>query len=463
MNLMIQPNQICLIVKLYNNRPELLPDRNENRYIMVNNKRVLVVSNNCFSPSNSNGRTLGNLFHGWPKENLAQFCLIAKDPAWDVCNNYYCLEDRTMLIAFKHCKKAVGRKLQISLETVEPKTKAIETQRRNIGKKTLPKMMLREMVWAFNRWKSKDLEQWVNSFNPDIVVLQFGDNSFMIDIALYIAQSRKIPLVVYNTEGYYFFEKYWYSHSSTDFFLFPLFKYEYHKRVKRLMDYACHSVYLNDELKEDYDNTFNKQSTVIYNSSSMQMGNPPKFIDGKTKISYLGGLGHGRDLAIIDVGDVLTNIDENLHIDVYGPADEDALKRLSKAKGIEYHGMVSYDKVIAIINESDILFHVEPISDDYNHLKYGFSGKIADSLMSGKCFVLYAPKELACSKYIIKNECGWFAEDKEHLRDVLLRVFNEKQERNQILEKAKQVAMDNHSFQRNAERFQEVLIRACSH
>lgn len=32
MNLMIQPNQICLIVKLYNNRPEHLPDGNGARY-----------------------------------------------------------------------------------------------------------------------------------------------------------------------------------------------------------------------------------------------------------------------------------------------------------------------------------------------------------------------------------------------------------------------------------------------
>ena len=31
MNLMIQPNQICLIVKLYNNRPGLLPDSNDNK------------------------------------------------------------------------------------------------------------------------------------------------------------------------------------------------------------------------------------------------------------------------------------------------------------------------------------------------------------------------------------------------------------------------------------------------
>ena len=33
MNLMIQPNQICLIVKLYNNRPELLPDSNDLVYV----------------------------------------------------------------------------------------------------------------------------------------------------------------------------------------------------------------------------------------------------------------------------------------------------------------------------------------------------------------------------------------------------------------------------------------------
>ena len=29
MNWMVLPNQVCLIVKFYNNRPELLPDSNE--------------------------------------------------------------------------------------------------------------------------------------------------------------------------------------------------------------------------------------------------------------------------------------------------------------------------------------------------------------------------------------------------------------------------------------------------
>ena len=32
MNWMVLPNQVCLIVKFYNNRPELLPDSNELSY-----------------------------------------------------------------------------------------------------------------------------------------------------------------------------------------------------------------------------------------------------------------------------------------------------------------------------------------------------------------------------------------------------------------------------------------------
>ena len=34
MNLMVLPNQLYLIVKLYNNRPELLPDTHEMKFLM---------------------------------------------------------------------------------------------------------------------------------------------------------------------------------------------------------------------------------------------------------------------------------------------------------------------------------------------------------------------------------------------------------------------------------------------
>lgn len=426
---------------------------------MNNKKRVLVISNNCFSPSNSNGRTLGNLFYGWPKEDLAQFCVIAQDPAWDVCDNYYCLEDRTMLTAFKRCKKAVGRKLQVSSETVEHNAKTIETQRRNIGKKTLPKVMLRELVWAFNRWKSKDFEQWVDSLNPDVVVLQFGDSGFMIDIALYIAKSRNIQLVVYNTEGYYFFPRNWHFKTKLDGILFPLYKHSYQTRVRKLMAYAAHSVYLNDKLQEDYDKEFGGKSSVIYNSSGLQNYTVPTFDKDVPQISYLGNLGLDRDSALAEVGEVLYYIDSRYHIDVYGNADKKIAKTLNEAKGVVYHGCVSYEKVKEVIGESDILFHVESERGyKERQLQYAFSGKIADSVSSGKCFVLYAPKELACSKYIIETGAGWFADNKAKLKQVIVNIMNKAKERNAVLEKAKVVAEQNHSFEGNAHKFQNILL-----
>lgn len=422
-------------------------------------KKILCISNNCFSQSNSNGRTLGNLFYGWPKEDLAQFCVIAQDPAWNVCDNYYCLEDRTMLVAFKHYKKAVGRKLQVPSETVEHNVKPIDTQRRNIGKKTLPKVMLRELVWAFNRWKSSDFEQWVDSFNPDVVVLQFGDSSFMIDIALYIAHSRKIPLVVYNTEGYYFFSRNWYFKSKLDGILFPIYRHSYQNRVCKLMAYASHSVYLNDKLQEDYDNEFGGKSSVIYNSSGLHNCSAPAFDNVVPHISYLGNLGLDRDSALAEVGEVLYNIDSRYHIDVYGNADIKIAKTLNEAKGIVFHGCVSYKKVKEVIEDSDILFHVESERGyKERQLQYAFSGKIADSVSSGKCFVLYAPRELACSKYIINTGAGWFADNKTELKQIIKSIINNANGRDIVLEKAKVVAKLNHSFEGNAHKFQNILL-----
>lgn len=280
----------------------------------------------------------------------------------------------------------------------------------------------------------------------------------MIDIALSVAKSRNIPLMVYNTEGYYFFNKFWYYRSAWDAVLFPLFKHGYLKSVRRLMQYAAHSVYLNDELKEDYDDEFHKPSTVIYNSSSMQRFTSPLFADEVPHISYLGGLGHRRDLAIMDVGEVLQSIDTRFYIDVYGPAMESVVKKIKISAGVRYHGTVSYDTVKEVMGKSDILFHVEPSSNSDNQLRYGFSTKIADSVISGKCFVLYTPKDLACAKYVFDNHCGWTAETKDDLRDVLLRVINNKQEREKILEQAQIVAQKNHSYEGNARKFQNILL-----
>lgn len=420
------------------------------------NRRVLVISNNCFSQSDSNGRTLGNMFFGWPKDNIAQFCVIAKDPNWGLCNNYYCLEDKTVLSAFLKLKKANGRILlrqktgntDVCVETVRPKT----------GSRTAFKLLLRRLAWSFKRWNSHSFTKWVDDFNPDMVLLQLGDSSFMFDIALHIATNRNVPLVTFCTEGYYFFERNCFVRSKWDFLFYPIYKKLYNHTIEKTMPYMKYAIYCNSLLQKDYTDKFGIPSDVIYTGSTIKFF--PKGLDkNNLRISYLGNLGIDRDSALIEVGEVLHSINPKYAIDVYGKADEAMQKRFFNAPGVTYHGLVSYDEVKRIIEQSDILFHVESERGYIERqLQYAFSTKIADSISSGKCFVLFAPRNLACSKYIIENECGWFASTKVELKTVLIRILNDKTERDSVLCKAKQVAQRNHDYDENARKFQEKLL-----
>ena len=368
---------------------------------MNRNKRVLVLSNNCFSLSDSNGRTLGNLFEGWPKSKLAQLCVIASNPNWDLCDNYYCIEDKSILRSFIRFTKADGRKLVPRFDAENTKGYNGDTIRTKVGKKTLFKVCFRELLWSGKRWNSKSFQHWIDDFDPDIIVLQFGDSFFMLDIAYYLAKTRNVPLVIYNTEGYYFFPRNWHYITKLDWLVFPIYNHIYRKKVERIMKLAKQSVYLNDKLKEDYDRVFGDASTVIYNSSSVEWSDAPLFTGDAPKICYLGNLGLDRDSGLIEIGEVLHSINPKYKINVYGKADDAMQARFAKAPGVDYRGLVSYEEVKRIIAESDILFHVETEKGyKERQLQYAFTTKVADSVASGRCFVVYAPEVLACSTYI---------------------------------------------------------------
>ncbi len=428
---------------------------------MEKNTKVLVISNNCFSQSDSNGRTLGNLFHGWKRDNLAQICVISKDPNWDICEKYYCIEDKEMLKSFLSCRKCKGRNLVPPKEEKRPSP--IDTRKKRIIKKTLPRVILREMVWSGKRWKSKNLTKWVDDFNPNLIILQFGDSGFMINIATTLSKEKKIPLIVFNTEGYYFFPRNWYHKTKIDWLIFPLYKKSYRSKVKTMMNITSFCIYANQKLQSDYNKEFgNVPSSLIYTSSNMKPSHWPLFKDENPHIAYLGNLGLGRHTALIEVGIVLQHINTNYYIDVYGSANDEIKKQLENAPGVRYHGHVCYDKVKEIISKNDILFHVET-EKGYRErqLQYAFSTKIADSISSGRCFILYAPRDLACYQYICDTGAGWLAENKKELEDVLRNVINNSQERLDVIARELLVASENHNYEKNALKFQEVLLKTC--
>ena len=236
----------------------------------MNYKKIFVISNNCFSKTNSNGRTLGNFFVGYSPENLAQFYLQSDSPDFEVCKNYFFASDSSVAKAFIKRKSAGS----VVLEKAELKTgKAdLSSKQRKIPRNPFT-MLIRNFFWNRNGWRAK-LNNWIKDFSPDIVLLQAGDAPFLYNIALQTAKKYDIPLMIYNSEDYYFKDYNYFKNSGITSILYPIFRCILKKSVKKTMNYASCSVYISEDLKSTYDMEFGKPSVAIYTSTEVHKNRP---------------------------------------------------------------------------------------------------------------------------------------------------------------------------------------------
>ena len=419
--------------------------------MFMNYPKVLVVANNSFSLTNSNGRTLGNFFIGWPKECLAQFCISTDGPNYGLCDNYYCVTDKSMLDACLHFRKP-------RREELHPEGKVSRNMQspRRI-RKTAFHALIRHFVWMSGKWDSEEFNQWLRDFGPDIVLLQSGDSAFMLDIALKVAKKQRIPLMVFNTEGYYFFKHNYMFRGKGDFLFFPLYQALYKRKFRKLMRHAKFTIYGNSFLKRDYDKEFGENSMVLYTGSPLNFDDTP-FNQAHPRFSYLGNLSFDRPAALMEVGEMLQSINKEYCLDVYGKASQATIEKFGKSKGVRYKGFVSYEKVVEIMKQSDVLFHVEGQDKRMEEsLRYGFSTKIADSLASGKSFILYSSPDIACAYYLRETGAGWLATSKEELKKGLEEVIFDEKSRIDRLSVTREVVMKNHSIKKNSELFYKCI------
>lgn len=423
-------------------------------YDHINCPKVLVVSHNCFSKNGSNGRTLGNLFTNWPKEALAQFYITNEFPNSEVCDNYFRVTDTEALKAF-YKGDVTGRIINKKLILEDKGKKNLSSLHKINRKKTSIKYIVRNFIWDSNRWKNKNFEKWINDYNPDIILIQLGDYAFMLRIALTIAEQRDIPVIIYNSEDYYFKDKKSLSP------LYHFYRTDYKYQFRKLMSNVSFSVYNSEMLQNTYQNDFKHCSTVIMTSSDVT----PKIdkeINSPLIITYLGNLGVGRHEPLIEIANTLQELDPNIFLDVYGKApNSDVEKALNECTGIRQKGFVPYDEVISIMKSSDLLLHAENFSDFSRwDLKHGFSTKIADSLASGTCFFMYAPDNLASVRYLMEKKAAYVVTNKNDLKEALRVILNDEDLRQSCVDNALRTVKDNHNINLNANKFKSLIVDA---
>lgn len=413
--------------------------------------KILVISNGCLSKASSNGRTLLNFLSGWPQEKLYQFYKSSEIIDSGIVQDYYQVTDGDALCAFLHKKKSKSA-------TTPPVTVsgADNAKEKRIQKNPVT-AIIREVIWNSNCWGKKNYFQWIEQIKPDVILFQAGDFGYLCKLAYKTALKFQLPVIIYNSENYYF-KNYDYTRSSgIKSAFYPISHSIFKKNFARLIRYASMSVYICDSLKEKYDVHFGKPSITLYTASALKPMRKTR--NELTRFSYLGNLGLDRDKCLIDMAEILYSLNPQLRIDVYGNADSDITNRLNNAVGINFHGCVSYSEVQKVMEESDVLIHVESFDSYYQKdLEDAFSTKIADNLSSGKCFLVYAPSNLACTKYLRKNKAAYVADNINELKEVLKQILTSTEERNKYSDRAIELAKKNHNAENNSRVFQQLIV-----
>ena len=415
--------------------------------------KVLVISNECFSKTSSNGRTLGNFFIGWPKECLAQFFLSGKPDSY-YCDRYFQVSDRQALNALM-CRGDKGGVVVptdgVSAHSESPKA----------GKKTTRNaltMLGRNAIWSSGVWQKNGYWNWVDAFHPDIILLQAGDCAFMYDLAVKTTKRQSAKLVIYNSEGYYYKNFDYFRGSGLAHAVYPVFHRQLRKALEGAYALASCVIYICDELREQYAQDFLSRAVTIFTGSEMRYERKAKKNDVFTTV-YCGNLGLKRHESLMDIAEVLQKISKDLYVDVYGKSPNDEVaETLNSCKGIRYHGLVPYEQVKQLLRDSDLLLYVESFDPFYQEdIKFGFSTKIADCLSCGNCLLLYAPEHFACYQYLKNNRAAYTASSKQELADILkeFTVNPNAMERHKAA--ALELAEKNHRIEKNNQRFQTLL------
>lgn len=372
-------------------------------------KKVLVISHNCFSKTYNNGKTISAIFSAFKENELCQlFFTYTGSPDYERCENYYYISDRDALGAiFKRslCGKSIN-----ALQNESNKIESISTKKGNIKiKKTKLSKCIRSIIMMACAWYRGGLRAWIEKQQPNMIFYVGGDSFFSHHIAVTLSRKLSLPLVSYFTDDYII-------NPPIDLYNLCLRKI-YKKTISRSV--ACFAI--GEQMSSDYTSFFGCQFKPIMNIVDIPNLDDYKSICSDTIfINYFGGLHLGRARQIIRFANFYAAkirglVNKKYEINIYSfavPSEEE--KKEMDELGIIIHPGVAGSELTEKMRESTLLLHVESIQKEYHMLtKLSVSTKIPEYMCLNKPIIAFGPVDVASFRVIIEADPSLVINDVE--------------------------------------------------
>lgn len=421
--------------------------------------KVLVTTVGSWS-SLSGGNTMSTLMRDYGAENVAALYIRADlSDSKNASQYFHIFEGRVMKSIFRHGIQT-GEAFRPNDVNVyeESSDQGVENARYASFKKHRWGIFLfaREFIWKFGKWKSKELDAFLDDFNPDVLVCPIESYIHFNRINEYIIE-KKHPMVI----GFLWDDNFTYKQNHN--IMHQLHRLWLRRSVKRLVK-CCNSVVaLSPKMKREVDAEYGVDSILItkpiYNLAEYKEYEP----SSPLHILYTGNLFVNRDRTIATIVDAIREINanrQNVILDIYTSTQiKPALEDRIKVDGCcVVHAPVPQEVVLELQRQADVLLFVEDLkSKTGGDARLSFSTKITDYLCSGKCIWAVGSKEMSAIEYLHDMDAALCSMDKNSIKDCLNALMKNPQLVNEYAYKAWRCGKERHSASNTTEKLYNII------
>lgn len=420
--------------------------------------KVLVISHNPLCTYNGMGKTLASLLSSFRKEELCQIYIYPSFPDVDLCNSYFRITDKEILrsLSVRAQPGAELDKAIISPEQPPFETERDETVYRNVRNKTAIRQIGRDLIWKLSPWYSARLQAWLERESPSCILVAPGPACFLYDLALRIAEDRRIPIASYICDEYYFVQP---RKDAAG----KLHQKWLDSRMERLMARTSALVVISEELRTAYQQAFSVPAHVLMTGKTITSAVQNRAQKGAESLSYFGNIRCGRSQSLAEIGAQLYELNREkgtcYRLHVYTKEnDRQIMEPLARLESVLIHDFVQGEAFTEAFFDAELLVHVESFREEMiDRVRHSVSTKVADSLASGIPLLAYGPAGISSMEHLRRNGCAFVCTEPKELKSVLLKAMTDVEARRQIVEKAFAAAEEFHDARKNSRELYQIL------
>ena len=389
--------------------------------------KVLVVSTNAWR-DNTGINTLIEFFKCWDSENLAQIYTKSAMPNTSVCNHFFQISENAVMKSVLKRGTLTGKEVYNETEkniSSDAKQEQKMYSSYKGGGVRLFLSMMREIVWKLGKWHTKELDEFIDNFDTDVLYIPVYPTIYMGRIQKYVIKKTGKPVISYLADDNYTYKSVGKNPISL------LHRFFLRKYVKFIVENSSKLMVIAPKQKEEYDRIFGTDSVVMTKGIDFEPFSPYE-PNKPIKMVYTGKLIIGRWNSLAAIAEALGSInaeEKKLELDIYttDSLTEEQNKALNR-NGCAVKGALTLDQVKEVQKKADILVFAESLEKKYKHTaRLSFSTKITDYLKSGKCIFAIGDKEIAPIDYFNKYDSAITASDYDEIGQRLKELVSDPQ------------------------------------